>query len=487
VTHPLAAGEPDRDILDTPQAGPAAIRGSALRTTGYVVGVLLSALSAPLLIRHLGIADFGRYVTVLALIAIVGGLADAGLTAVGVREYTVRPVEARARLMQSLLGLRLVLTTLAVGAAVAFSALAGYGSALVLGTLLAGIGLIAQVTQNTLSIPLQTDLRLGWVTGAELLKQVLSVVLIVAGVIAGAGVVEFLAVPIPAGLAAIALVAMLVRASVPLRAAFQPEDWAGLLRDSVVFAAATAISVAYLRVTVVLMSLIATEIQTGYFATSFRVLEVLMGVPAILISTLFPVLARAGRDDLRRLGAAVQRILDVAFILGVGAGLAICLAAAPLVLVLGGEAADPAGPVLRIQAPGIVATFIATTCQFALLSMRQHKTILLANVVAITTSVALTFVLVPVWDARGAAVATTAAEWLLALTAFVALRRALPEAHVGIGVAPKVVLAAALGILPLLMLPPVAATVVGLAIFAGVLLALRAVPPELAVLVRRGP
>jgi O-antigen/teichoic acid export membrane protein len=481
----VAAGEPDRDILDTPQAGPAAIRGSALRTGGYVTGVLLSALSAPLLIRHLGIGDFGRYVTVLSLIAIVGGLADAGLTAVGVREYAVRAPDARRRLVQNLLGLRLVLTTIAVGGAVAFSALAGYGSELVLGTLLAGIGLIVQVSQNTLSIPLQTDLRLGWVTAAELLKQVLGVALIVAGVLVGAGVVEFLAVPIPAGLAALVLVAVLVRTSVSLRPAFHRADWSALLRDSVVFAAATAISVAYLRITVVLMSLIATELQTGYFATSFRVLEVLMGVPAILISTLFPVLARAGRDDLKRLGAAVQRILDVALILGFGAGLAICLAATPLVLVLGGDAAEPAAPVLRLQAPGIVATFVATTCQFALLSMRLHKTILLANVVAITTSVALTFALVPLWDARGAAVATTAAEWLLALTAFIALRSALPEAGIGFGVAPKVVLAAGLGLLPLLVLPAIAATVVGLAIFAVVLLALRAIPPELAVLVRR--
>ena len=45
------------DLLDTGAAGPAALRGSALRTGAYVGGILLSLVSAPLLIRHLGVAD----------------------------------------------------------------------------------------------------------------------------------------------------------------------------------------------------------------------------------------------------------------------------------------------------------------------------------------------------------------------------------------------------------------------------------------------
>ena len=45
-----------------------------------------------LLLRHLGVAQFGRYATVIALAAIVAGLADAGLTVAGQREYVREPV-----------------------------------------------------------------------------------------------------------------------------------------------------------------------------------------------------------------------------------------------------------------------------------------------------------------------------------------------------------------------------------------------------------
>jgi O-antigen/teichoic acid export membrane protein len=473
------------DILDTPRAGPAAIRGSALRTGGYVVGVLLSVVSAPLLIRHLGVAEFGRYVTVVSIIAITFGVSDAGLTAVGVREYAVRDPSGQRRLIANLLGIRLALTIVGVVLAVVFAAVAGYGPELVAGTAIAGAGLLPQVAQNTLAVPLQTSLRLGWVTAAELLKQVLIVAGIVIGVVAGAGVVTFLALPLPAGLAAAVLVAVLVHRTVEIRPAFDWAEWRGLLRDTLPFAAATAISVAYLRIAVVLMSLIATKQQTGYFATSFRVIEVMMGVPALLVSTLFPVLARAARDDRARLSYAVQRIFDVGLILGTAGALALCLAADTVMLVLAGEdEADPAVPVLRIQAIGLVATFVAVTCQFALLSMRRHRAILLGNVVAITASVALVLALVPVWDARGAAVATTVAETGLAVTAYLALRHAIGRDAPSLAIFPKLALAVALALVPTLAgLPELAAAPLGLAIFAAVVLLTRAVPGEIRALV----
>jgi len=465
------------------------MRGSVLRTAGYLVGVLLSVASAPLLIRHLGVVDFGRYITVLSIIAIVGGITDAGLTAVGVREYTVRDQRGRVRLMRNLLGMRLGLTAVGVLAGAAFSAVAGYGEALVVGTLLAGAGLILQVVQSTLGVPLQTGLRVGWLTSAELLKQLLSVVLIVAGVLAGAGVVAFLAIPVPAGLAAVFLVVALVRRTTPLRPAWERDEWLGLLRETLPFAAATAISVAYLRITVVLMSLISTPAQTGYFATSFRVIEVLMGVPNMLVSTLFPVLARAAVDDWARMAYAVQRIFDVGLILGGGGALALCLTADTVIELLAGAESDPSVPVLRIQALGFVATFVAVTCQFALLSQRRHRAILVANACAITVSVLATLALVPVLEAKGAAIAATAAEGLLAASAVVALRATRGGANLSLFVAPKVALAGGLGALPALVLdvPELFSAALGVAVYAASVLALRAVPAEVWLLVRRQP
>ena len=54
---------------------------------------------------------------------------------------------------------------------VAFAAAAGYGSTLVLGTAIAGVGLLLQLVQSLLATALQAQLRFGWVSVAELLRQ----------------------------------------------------------------------------------------------------------------------------------------------------------------------------------------------------------------------------------------------------------------------------------------------------------------------------
>ena len=49
-----------------------------MRAGGYAVGTLLGLASAPLLIRHLGIDDFGRYVAVTSLVTIIAGFTEGG-------------------------------------------------------------------------------------------------------------------------------------------------------------------------------------------------------------------------------------------------------------------------------------------------------------------------------------------------------------------------------------------------------------------------
>ena len=61
-----------------------------------------------------------------------------------------------------------------VALAIAFGLIAGYRHVLVLGTLVAGAGLLAQVTADVLSVPLQAQLLLGRLTGRATLDNVCS-------------------------------------------------------------------------------------------------------------------------------------------------------------------------------------------------------------------------------------------------------------------------------------------------------------------------
>jgi O-antigen/teichoic acid export membrane protein len=473
------ADEPD--VLDTGAAGPAAMRGGAIRVIGYVGGVVLSVGSAALLFRHLGVVDAGRYVTVISLIGIAQGLTDVGISALGVREMAVRDAEGRRLLMRALLGLRFVMTVIGVAGAVAFAAIAGYGPALVLGTLLAGIGLLVQNAQGTFAIALISRLRFGWVTVAELCRQVVTVAAIVGLVAFGASLVPFFAVAIVAGLASLAVTIPLVRRDVPLLPSFHRAEWSHLVRATLPFVVATAVYGVYFRVAVILVSLIASDEQLGFYGAAFRIVEVLVLIPSLAVSAVFPIFARAARDDFERLVAGVQRTFETGLLAGAGAGLALALGAPFAIRVVAGPGFEPAVPVLRIEAIALVAAFVTQTFGFALLSLHRHRALLVINLVGLALTGGLTGVLAHTDGARGAAIAVAAGEAGLATAALVAYLRHTPRPALHLGIVPRLALAVAVAIAVAVVIggPALVSTIIGVAVYGLAALALRAVPAEL--------
>jgi O-antigen/teichoic acid export membrane protein len=482
LERPAPAGSPD--LLDTPEAGAAAIRGGAVRLAGYGGGVAFALASIPLLVRHLGVVDFGRYTLVVSIIAMVQGLTEGGLQAIGVREYSVLSAEDRDLMMRRLLALRVLATLTGIGIAVVFCLIAGYGSTIVLGTLVAGLGLLLLVLFNLLSVPLAAQLRFGWMTAADLARQGLATVLIILLVIAGAGIVPLLAVQIPAGLLAVGITLVLVRRMTPLMPTFDPGAWWGLLRNTLPYAIAIAVSALYFRITIVILSLVSTAKATGYFATSYRIIEVLIGIPILVVAAVFPVLARAARDDSARLLYASQRTLDLMLVVGVWVSLAVAVAANFIIAVIAGHDFEASGTTLRIQAITVCCTFVSVTCVFSMLSLRRHKAILVGSVVPLACGVTLTLLLAPSHGANGAAVATVFAEAALAVTLlFLTIGPPPTGIPLSLRAFPQVALAAGLGALAAVLLLPhvheLVAALVATVVYFGVLYPLGLIPSEL--------
>jgi O-antigen/teichoic acid export membrane protein len=467
-------------LLDRREAGRRALRGSILRAGAYVAGILLSLVSARVLIGHLGVSEFGRYVTVLALMTIVAGFTEGGLNSVVLREFATLAGRERREMIRSALGMRLVLTAVGVALAVGFAAAAGYETVLILGVGVAGAGLVIQLAQSTLATVLQAELRFGWVAAAEIARQMVNVAAIVALVLAGTGLLPLLAAGIPAAAASLLLTGPLVRHRVSLMPSIHMQRWWGLLRETIPWAVLAAVNIVYFRVSIVLMSIIASAVATGYFATSFRITEILVGVPGLLVSAAFPILARAEYRDVARFRVASARLFELSLLAGtwmvicleVGAGFAIHLIA--------GNKADPSIAVLRIQGLALIATFVAVGCGYPLLTLRRYRTALVMNLGALVLSGGLTLGLVPELGARGAAIAAVIAETGLAVGVTAALALADREIRLRFSTLGVSLLAGGLGALAGFLTPvhPLLGVLVASAVFLGTLALLGRFPHE---------
>lgn len=403
------------DVLTTPEAGGLVIRGSVMRIAGFAVGTAMLAAASVLLLRHLGVEAFGRYVTVMSVVTVASVVADAGLSAVGSRELALRkPGAERRALLANMLGIRMVITPLGVIGAVAFTLIAGYPREMVIGTLLAGAGLTLTVWQGTVLLLPVVELKNGRVTAVEVTKQVVTVIGIAALVIAGAALTPFFAVPIALGVVLIALTPVLLGPGMLMLPRADLSVWRKLLRESLPVAVAFVLVTLYLRIVVVLMSLISSDYETGLFSTSFRILETLIQAPMLLAGIALPLLTAAARDDHVRLRNALQRITQVGLTCAALAVVVIVLSADTIVTVLGGAEYENAGVVLQIQVCALFGIFLSQFWNSALIALHRQRDLIFVNGIALAGLCLLAALLIPLWGAKGGALATVIGDLLLA-------------------------------------------------------------------------
>jgi O-antigen/teichoic acid export membrane protein len=470
----------EADLLSTAEAGPAAVRGGAMRIGSFLAGSLVSVGTAALLFRHLGVVSTGRYTTALSLSAVVTGFTDLGLTAIGMRELAVLKGAERASLARNLMGIRVVLTIVGVIVLSGFAFLA-YGRLLGLGVLIAGAGVLLQNTQTTLAVPLMAGLRLGWVSALDLARQLLTALLIIVLVLLGAQLLPFLAATGFAAAVVLPITAVLVRGMIPLSASFDIAEWRALLGPVLTYSAAVAASTLYFRVAIVIVSVVASAQQLGYFSISFRVVEVLFTIPGLLVGAAFPIFARAARDDPARLGYALSRVFEVSLMVGVWVALSLAVGAHFAIELIGGAHFLPATPVLAVQGIAVGATFVSSVWGFGMLSLYLHRLILTFNLAMLALVALVVAILVPLDGAQGAAIGTASVEVVAAIGNGVLLVRGRPHLVPSLRILPRVAIAAALGATPALAdgLPVLVRVLLSTVIYLGALLALRAPPAEL--------
>lgn len=474
-------GGPGGDLLESPEVGGKVVRGGAIRAAGFVISMLVAALAQAMLLRYLGVEDYGKYATVMAWVAIVGGITEAGLNWIGNREVSLaQGEEERRKLIANTIGLRLVITPLGSVLVAAIALATGLSLELALGIVLGGVALTIATVQMSQALALTVELRLATFTAIDTLKQTLMTIAIAVMVLAGAPLVAFFASPIPACIVVVVLTPLLVGRLSVLLPRFDWTLWRRLVRESLPVAIGIAINVLYFRVLIILVSMLTDDRETGLFGTSFRIFEVAFTVPAVVLVVILPVLSMAGAQDEERISYMLQKLTEVGLAAACGLALLTTLLAEPAVRLLGGPEYAEAVPLVQIQAWALLGTFLGQACLLGLISINRQTLMARANVVALVVVLAVGIPFISAWGSTGAAAASVVGETVLGLSLWYLLGRGRPHARPDLTSIWKPLVATAAG-LTVLLIPsttPVVEALIAVPVFLLVLSMLRGIPSE---------
>jgi O-antigen/teichoic acid export membrane protein len=490
-----SAEHADGDILRSAGAGKKVIHGSALRLAANLASLVFALATATLLLRHLGVEESGRYVTVMSLAGIALAIVDQGLNVSASKDLTMTARGERRALLENVVGQRVVVAGFAWVVLVAFALVAGYPREMVVGTALAGAGIMLVAIGNSMLVPLTVDLRNAGIAVVEMLRAFVVLLGVALLVVAGAKLDAFLAIQILVGLVVLAVVPILVGRAGVVRPRWDRLRQRALMRTALPIAAALVLGQIYFRLVIVLMSLISSAQEVGYFGGSLRAMEALIALPILVASVALPVMASAaGEGNLRRLKYVIEGLSEGAVIAGTLIILVTIRAADPVMRVIGGKEFEPAGNVLRIQVVALLFIALYQIWTVALVALGRQRQLIFTNALGLIAVAVFAAILVPTLGAKGGAMASVAADIVLAGLIYWRLHLATGRVAVRGAFLARVIIAALAGGAALLLpIGDIPASVVGAIVFLGVGTAVGMVPKEVRDvfgpegLLRRGP
>jgi O-antigen/teichoic acid export membrane protein len=228
----------------------------------------------------------------------------------------------------------------------------------------------------------------------------------------------------------------------------------------------------------VIVSLVASAYQIGLFGLTFRISEILLGVPILVAGTVLPFLVESFGRSVNRFRLDLGVAVHTAVIGGAGLSLVVAVGAPTIVLLLGGDAFEGAIGVLRIQSVSLVLVAAGAALGVGMIAVRANRWVLAAASIGLLVSIAVTTPLALIFGALGAAIGVTVAEAALLVGMYLGLRHmgVLPVFSLVRAGAALAIVAALTSAILIPHVPNALVTVAAAAIYAGLVWKLRLLP-----------
>jgi O-antigen/teichoic acid export membrane protein len=370
---------------------------AAVMMTSQAITWAFAFAMAIVLPRYLGPAALGQLRLGVSLWAVAGVVVAFGTETLLTKEFSRDPARA-----SSLVGGAATVQLLAFGAScvgvAAFVVLAGYDRQVAMIVAIIGVSIAFQPFVTNARAVLFGLERMERVAVVDVLSKVVYLLMVLLLIAVGADVLGIAAASVaPAATAAVAMTWVLRRFGIPARPRLR--GLSRVARDGRQYLAIGFTVVAYQQIDIVVISLLVAEETLGWYSTADTLFSSLLFVPTILMTSLFPAMARLHAEDTVEAGRMVRRAAGLLLLAGVPIGLGTVAVATPLSVLLFGPAFTQTGPVLAVLGIVLLLTYMTILLGRYAIAVDRQRFWLRLMAVAVVATIALDVVLVP-WADR---------------------------------------------------------------------------------------
>lgn len=393
------------------------VKNSVTPLAAQVLARVVDLGFAVVMLRLLGPTSYGAYAFAVVFIGYFAIVTDYGLGTLLTREVSRDPNQIGRYLGNTILmRLGLCLAAAPLLAAVAWLYHDRFGLPLeaVLTTGLFFLALVPSGIAGALSALFSAHEKMEYPAVLTVLITMLRTAVGITALLLGWGIVGLGAASLVASCVnAIAFWAFAARVFTLPRLTFNLSFSRGLLSTAAPLMVNNLLNTIFFRVDVLLLqSFLGTQV-VGYYHTAYKFVDGLLLIPAFLTLALFPIFSRLAETAPELLLEVYSRSVKGLLILALPIAMGVTLLAHPLILLLFGEAYEPAVRPLQLLIWFLPLSYVNGITQYVLIALNQQRYLTGAFLLATGFNIAANLIAIPRFGMEGAAVTTVLSEVVL--------------------------------------------------------------------------
>ncbi len=393
------------------------LKDSAVYIGGSIIVQILGFIGLIFLMQFLPVSEYGKYIYIIEFIMIFAFFSDGGFTQHIVKESSQNPehiqrIYSKAQSAQLLISAIMLLLILSISYASNslqdFYYLSVFGISVVINAYFAPM-LAIFVASGRKDLIFYKDVSL----------SVLKLLFMLAGIYYKASLEYFIFLGFINCFVLLMLV-LYTRYKKEFTYLFNVKlDLSGSLtfiRQGFLFTILMAANVIYNKIDIIMLEKMTGSIEVGYYAGATRFIYPFMFISGSFMTAIFPSLAKHAED--KEKFKSIQ-YLALYYLGGIGILLSTCLFLGSDIFfeLFFNHKYDESIPVFKVLVWYLAIVFIYGSISNNLVAKNKVKFLVYLNLIMIVLNVALNFFLIPVYGAKGAAIATIICELLILVSA----------------------------------------------------------------------
>jgi len=396
---------------------------TAIQLVGKAVTVATSIVIVAYLTRYLGVAGYGDYATIFAYLGIFGVVVDLGLFVIGVREIAKHP-DQEATILSNMLGLKIVFGLAIFALAYGITWGLPYSHVIRQGILL---GAVSQFFISLNQVPLgsfQANLVMYKATISDVIARFLMLGLVWWFVGHNGTVLDMVLTVVAANIVAFGMNILLMRANYWLRPEFNLKEWGKIIKEALPMGIIMVLGAIYFRIDTLMLAGIKGSEAVGIYSAPYKILEVLLVVPSIFMSSVLPVITAAMNRSVADAQIIFQKAFNFLSITALPLVAGTVIASTQIMLLIAGGDFVASGPLLKILVIALGGSFINSVMIYTMIAADQQKQLLVPYLGATIFNIVANLIVIPHYSYWGAALVTVVTEiWVLLASGYLVLRK----------------------------------------------------------------